>query len=185
MVDASEGMSRGNAAGPGGGLEPHAGFDGLHLPPASGLNKVLSRLPEEIAGPWTRFANALLTCGRIPAHLREVAILRTASRCGSDYIVGPHRVIGRHLGLTEQQIALALASPDPTAQISLASPAEAVIAATDEILATGVISDRVRRHLETAVGRDPAAELAMVVGQYVMVGFICKSARLAPEPGFS
>ena len=165
-------------------LEPHAGFDGLRLPPPVGLSRVLSRMPGEIAGPWTRFANALLTCGTIPPALRELAILRTASRCRSAYIIGPHLMIGRHLGLTEEEVALALAPEKRPAPIGLSSPAEVVVAATDQLLEKGDVDDRVRRLLELTVVPGGITELAMVVGQYLTVGFICKTARLDPEPGF-
>ncbi len=163
-------------------MAPHAGFEGLRLSPAVGLTKILLEVPEEITGPWSRFANALLTDGRIPPAMRELAILRTASRCGSDYIIGPHLQIGRHLGLTGGEVALALAPPEPPAEIETGSPAQVVIAATDQMLECGDIDDGVRRYLENAVGRGLVTELAMVVGQYVMVAFICKTARLDPEP---
>jgi 4-carboxymuconolactone decarboxylase len=163
-------------------IEPHAGFDGLRLPPPLGLNRVLSRLPGEIAGPWTRFANSLLTCGIIPPTLRELAILRTASRWRCDYIIGPHRMIGRHLGLTEQEVSLALAPANRSAGSGLESPAEVVLAATDQLLESGDVDAPVRRLLDLVVGRDGIPELALVVGQYVTVGFLCKTAGLGPEP---
>jgi alkylhydroperoxidase family enzyme len=185
-MDPTETQARSGAAvrSDPGKIEPHAGFDGLRLPPPVGLNRVLSRLPGEIAGPWTRFANALLTSGNLPPSLRELAILRTASRCRSDYIIGPHRVIGRHLGLTEDEETLALAPAQRFAEMGPSSTAEVVVAATDQMLESGDVDDRVRRLFELAVGRDLITELAVVVGQYVTVGLICKTARLEPEPDF-
>ena len=165
-------------------MQPHAGFDGLRLPPPAGLNRVLSGLPGEITGPWTRFANALLTSGTIPPAMRELAILRTASRCGSNYIIGPHRMIGRHLGLTGDEVALALEPGQGPVDISLSRPAEVVVAATDQLLGSGDVDDQVRRLLEHKVGPDLITELAMVVGQYVTVGFLCKTAKLDPETDF-
>jgi AhpD family alkylhydroperoxidase len=165
-------------------LEPHAGFDGLWLPPPVGLNLVLNRLPGEIAGPWSQFANALLTYGAIPPGLRELAILRTAARCRSDYIVAAHTMIGRHLGLTEEDLALALAPSRRFAPSRPASPAQTVVTATDQILDKGDVDDRIRRLLDQKVSPGLVPELAMVVGQYVTVSFICKTGRLDPEPGF-
>jgi 4-carboxymuconolactone decarboxylase len=178
------GSESGDRPGPG-QIEPHVGFEGLKLPPPVELNRVLSRLPGEIAGPWTRFANALLSCGTLPPVLRELAILRTANRRGSDYIVGPHRAIGLHLGLTPDQVGLALAPAERFAETSLGSPSEVVVAVTDQMLDFGEVDDRIRRLFELAVGRDLITELAMVIGQYVTVGLICKSAGLEPEPGFT
>jgi hypothetical protein len=165
------------------GMEPHAGFEGLTLPPPVGLKNALLGVTEDITGPWTRFANALLTAGRIPPAMRELAILRTASRCESDYIIGPHRMIGRHLGLSAAEIALALAPAEPLVEIDPGSAAEVVIAAIDQMLAWGDVDDRIRAGLKRTVGGDHVTELAMLVGQYILVGLICKTSRLEPEPG--
>ncbi len=163
-------------------IEPHVTFAGLSLAPSVALKRVLEKeLTPDISGPWSRLANAFLSEGRLPGALREVAILRTAALTGCEYIIGPHRLIGRHLGLSAQEVLLALGPVPPDRQVDPTSPVEAVIVAVERIVAGKRVDDRDRRILKMMLGEDLLAELTMVVGQYLSISLVCAVFGLEPE----
>ena len=71
---------------------------------AANIFRTLARHPGLLRRflPW---AGKLLAGGKLPADERELAILRVAVRCGSDYEWGQHVRIARDVGLDDVTIA--------------------------------------------------------------------------------
>lgn len=174
--------SRSRQRKPSPAMERHAGFAGLELPPPTALLKCLEQVPAGIASSWTRYANAILTEGRIPPALRELAILRTAAHCRTAYVLGPHKLIGRHVGLGERDIELVIDLDCVGGDFVDEPVAGAILSATDWLLGAGDIEGSARSTLAERLGPGSETELAMVVGQYVTVSLICRVNRLKPEP---
>lgn len=162
-------------------LEPHAGFPGLDLPPPTALFKALEELPPPLASRWTSFANAVLTEGAMPPTLRELVILRTAARLRAGYVLGPHTLIGRHLGLSARDVEIATDPGATGGEFAHNYLAGGILDATDQVLRTGKIEVAPRDAIVTELGRGTVTELAMVVGQYVTVAYICGVNRLEAE----
>ena len=78
--------------------------------PATNIFRTLVRHPG-LFRRWLPFGGKLLA-GKLPPRDRELAILRTGWRCGSQYEWGQHVLIGRAAGLTDEEIRRIQAGPD-------------------------------------------------------------------------
>ena len=125
---------------------------------------------------WSAFGGLLLAGGTLPARDREVLILRTAANCGADYEWGHHQPIGRHAGLTDDEMA-ALAGP------SAADVDAVLVHAADELHADSILSDETWAALAERYDEQQLIEVCMVVGQYHLVAFTLRSLGIQPEPG--
>jgi len=127
---------------------------------------------------WSQFGGLLLAGGTLSARDREVLILRTAANCGADYEWGHHLPLGRHAGLTDDEMAALAGS---------AAAAEAVdadlVRAADELHEANVIGDATWAALAARYDEAQLIELCMVVGQYHLVAFTLRSLRIQPEAG--
>lgn len=124
----------------------------------------------------------LLWKSPLPERQRELVILRTAWRAGSEYEFAQHRVIGGRAGLAPAEVD-ALAGSDPGPQWT--ADDRALIALIDELCATDSVSDATW----TAVmaGRDDSQrmELLFLVGFYRMLAGFLNSAGVALEADVS
>jgi alkylhydroperoxidase family enzyme len=124
----------------------------------------------------------LLDPGSIGVREREILILRTTARLGSEYEWGVHVAhFSDRAGLTPEQIeATVHGTPDDPAW----TPGERVLVA---------VADALREHArlpdalfaELAAHYQPAqiVEIVALVGQYHMVSFLTEAAGLGREPG--
>lgn len=127
---------------------------------------------------WSQFGGLLLAGGTLSARDREVLILRTAANCGADYEWGHHLPIGRHAGLSDDEMA-ALAGPAEQARAVDAD----LVQAADELHADDVIGDETWAALAARYDEQQLIELCMVVGQYHLVAFTLRSLRIQREDG--
>ena len=120
----------------------------------------------------------LLWRSPLPERQREIVILRTAWRAGSEYEFGQHRVIGGRAGLTAAEVD-ALADVDPGARWT--SDEQALIALTDELCTTNSVSDAT--WAAVMAGRDDGErmELLFLVGFYRMLAGFLNSAGVTLE----
>lgn len=158
------------------GFQEFPDAPGLDLPPARHLVDLLSRV-EPISAPWSQFARALVTRGRLPAPEREMVILRVASRRSCDYILAGHRRIAAHCGLSADRLAQAAGNREPEP----ATLDAALISATDELLDGGRIPAGRRRELAHFLSEEDTIELTMLVGQYALISMLCETFELPPE----
>jgi alkylhydroperoxidase family enzyme len=127
---------------------------------------------------WSQFGGLLLAGGTLSARDREVLILRTAANCGADYEWGHHLPIGRHAGLSDDEMTALAGSPADAAAVDAD-----LVAAADELHAANVIGDATWAALATRYDEAQLIELCMVVGQYHLVAFTLRSLRIQPEAG--
>ena len=73
---------------------------------------------------WLVFGGHVLAKSTLPDRERELLILRVGWRCGSEYEFGQHTVIGRRLGLTDDEIRR-LATDGPRRLVRPTTPAGA------------------------------------------------------------
>lgn len=152
---------------------------GLELPKAEALMSIVSKAGR-IGGPWSRFAKAMMTEGKLQPSWRELVILRVAWRRRCPYVLAGHKLISSHCGLTESRISMAMTGEGGQVHGGVDA---ALITATDELLNQGRIGGRTKKDLEEFLDEGEMVELAMLVGQYVLVSMLCETFQLVPEPG--
>ena len=110
---------------------------------------------------------------------RELVILRVGWRSGSDYEFGQHTVIGKHVGLTDEEIVR-------LAQDGLAgwsADDAALLAMADELCAGNDVSDATWARLAQRWSEQQLLDLLVLAGFYRLVSGFLRSVRVQREPG--
>lgn len=111
-----------------------------------------------------------LTRGELPARERELVVLYTAWRSGSEYEWAQHVVIGERAGLSREEIAR-VARPDSDGQWPAADAS--LLRAAGEVIDHADVSDATWTELAGRFTEAQLAELVMLVGFYRMTaGFL-------------
>ena len=150
--------------------------------PPNNLFGTLAHHPQ-LARRTLQLGSVFLTEGRLPPRVREIAILRTAWKTGAEYEWGQHRLLGRQVGLTDDEITdlmtPALVGPWTDLERHAAS-------AVDELCDDGVIAQETWVHLveDEAGWREPElVELTLLVGYYRMLAGLMATAEIELDPG--
>lgn len=124
----------------------------------------------------------LLDPGSISAAERELVILRTTARCGSEYEWGVHvGFFAERVGLSPAQVA---ATVHGSADDSVWSSSQAVLVRLcDELHGTSTISDALFGSLRQHYEEPQIVELTMLVGLYHAVSMLTNGLELSLEPG--
>ena len=150
-------------------------LDGLG--PAAGMNvfRTLAIHPR-LMRSWLPFAGRLLQGSSLPARDRELVILRSAARCGSDYEWGQHVAMARDAGLSDDEIRRAAVGPDGW------PPWEAaLVRAVDELLDDHCVTDGTWSLLAERYGPEQLLEVTMLAGHYAMLAGALRSAGVVTE----
>ena len=110
---------------------------------------------------WLRYSAHLMPFGTLPRRDTELVILRVAWRCGSAYEWRQHVPLALRAGLRADEIAGVAGEP-----YGFASRRQALLAATDELLADRALTDATWRAVRDALGEREAIELFLLVGHY-------------------
>lgn len=128
---------------------------------------------------WLPLARELLMHGTLPGRVRELAVMRVAARCGSEYEWAQHLPLAARCGLSSDEIrdvALALdARPWAEADLVLLEAVDALV--DDHDLRDETWSALLRFWSDVQL-----IELLMLVGQYVLVAGVTNSLRVQVEP---
>jgi alkylhydroperoxidase family enzyme len=144
--------------------------------PALNIFRTLDHNHELFKG-FLALGSHLLRGDTLPAREREIVILRTGWRCGSEYEFGQHTVIGREAGLTDADIA-ALAD---AADGEWSTAEQSLIAMVDEVCADNIVSDRTWQALAQRWSDAELIELLVLTGYYRLVSGLLNSAGVALE----
>ena len=126
-----------------------------------------------------RLADEMLA-GRLPARDRELLILRTGWRCGSEYEWAQHVVVGRAAGLTDDEIARVAVGPDAAGW----DPFDALLLrAADELHDDSCLTDATWAALAERYDERQMVEVPVVVGHYHLVSFLLNSLGVPLEDG--
>ncbi|HTO69192.1 MAG TPA: carboxymuconolactone decarboxylase family protein [Myxococcota bacterium] len=143
------------------------------------LFRTLGQNPRVLA----RFlAGGLLDRGSIGLRERELAILRTCARCGSEYEWGVHvAVFSARAGLSEDEVrATCLREPLPA---SFGPRDRAVLALCDALHDRADVGDALWRELAAQFEPAQLVELIVLAGFYHTVSFATNALRIELEPG--
>lgn len=127
---------------------------------------------------WLPFGGRLLFGGHIDGRDRELAILRTSARCGSDYEWGQHVGIARSVGLSDAEI-LACAADEPADPLGEAD--RVLLRGVDELVDGHELSDATWAELADRFDDAGMIEFTLLVGHYAMLAGLLRSVRVAPD----
>lgn len=147
---------------------------------AGGLNifRTVAHHPK-LLKRWLVFGGHVLVKSTVPARERELLILRTGWRCGSEYEFGQHTVIGAQAGLTEDEIRrIAREELDGWA------PDDAMLLrAADELVGKFDLTQETYDSLGEQWSTQQVLDIVFTVGQYMMVSMMLKTFGVQLEPG--
>jgi 4-carboxymuconolactone decarboxylase len=128
---------------------------------------------------WLVFGGHVLSRSTLAERERELIILRTGWRCGSEYEFGQHTVIGGRSGLTEAEIRR-LASEGT---VGWSPEDELLVRATDELVQDHGLAEGTWRDLSARWTTQQVLDLIFTVGQYVLVSTALNSLAVQRDPG--
>jgi alkylhydroperoxidase family enzyme len=132
------------------------------------------------AAAFERMLTTLMFHNRLNSRTRELMILRTGWRTGSEYEFCQHVRVARELGMTEDEI---LGVRDPERSRAYSEVDRAAIWAADEIHERAEVSPATWAVLQKAFGADELVELVLVPGFWRMVAGYLKTAKVPLDEG--
>ena len=124
------------------------------------------------------FAGNLLDKGDIDQRARELVILRTCARCGSEYEWGVHvALFSKAAALSPADVAATLA-PAPA---GLPEREALLLMAVDELHDTSSVSDELWKQLVRHYSSAQILEIIALVGNYHAISFLTNAARVELE----
>jgi 4-carboxymuconolactone decarboxylase len=162
--------------------------------PAPEVAELLAQMPQRDGRPLNVFATMahhprllkrlnvfgglFLAHGKLPYRDREIVILRTAWRAGSEYEFGQHTLLGRDAGLTEDEIAALAGGGD-----GLPSADALLVGMVDQLADRARVDEATWTRLVEAYGEAGAVEAVMLSGFYRMLAGFISSAEIERESG--
>lgn len=145
------------------------------LPPIN-VYRLIAKIPQCLI-PWADMVKSLYEC-KVPIRLREIAIVRQASRAKSMYELHQHKFIAKGNGVTDEEIEH-ICNASKVNQ--LLESENLVCQMADELEQTATISDETREGLISAFGEKQCLELLLVTSFYCCVARVLNSSRIEIE----
>jgi 4-carboxymuconolactone decarboxylase len=144
----------------------------------SNIMRTLVRHPS-IFQRWTPFLDGLLN-GTLSDRDRELMVLRTAWNCRCEYAWGQHVVVGRKVGLADEEIRRIT---EARIDAEWAPNDSLLLGAADELHRDFRVSDATWARLVERYDDQQLIELIMVVGHYQMIAMILLSLAIPADEG--
>jgi alkylhydroperoxidase family enzyme len=148
------------------------------VPPLA-LFRTLARNPRVLR---KFFAGSLLDRGSLGLRERELAILRTCFRCGSEYEWGVHvMVFAKRAGLSDEEVRATCAPVPPPAVFP---PHDlAVLRLCDSLHDRADVDDALWQEVARELASEQIVELLVLAGFYHAVSYLTNALRIEREPG--
>lgn len=143
--------------------------------------RTLARHPK-LLKRWLVFGNHVLLKSTLSARDRELLILRTGWNCGAEYEWGQHVVIGKQVGLTDDEIDRLTRGPDAPGWA--ASDAD-LLRAADELHRDSRIGDVTWAALAARYSTQQLLDAVFTVGQYTLVSMALNSLGVQLDEGIA
>jgi 4-carboxymuconolactone decarboxylase len=131
---------------------------------------------------WLVFGNYILNKSTLPPRERELLILRIGWLCRAEYEWGQHVVIGKRVGLSNEEIARIKLGPDAPGWSDFDAT---LLRAVDELHAQAMISDDVWNALAASYNRQQLLDLIFTVGQYNLVSMALNTLGVQLDEGIA
>ena len=128
---------------------------------------------------WLRFAGRLMPGGRLPRADTELVIVRVAGLRRCDYELDHHRRLARRAGLAEADVDAATSVGSTNGRWTPRQ--RALLAAVDELHATGDLADPTWDELRRHLGEREAIEFVLLVGHYEMLATAIATLRVPSD----
>ncbi len=138
----------------------------------------LARAPGDLFRRWLGFGGALLS-GTLPPRLREIVILRTASRFDGRYEWAQHIELAERAGVSRPEIT---ALGGDLAEVAWTGLERAALAAVDDTAEVGAVTDGTWSVLREELDDSEIIELLMLIAHYLMLTTVLRSLRVELEP---
>ena len=130
--------------------------------------------------PYLRFGRAILADLELNPKLRELAILQVAHVAEAEYEWVQHAAIGRHVGLSDDQIQ-AVERGDAEAEC-FDDAERAVLAATAQVTRGPHLSDEAFAELSRHLSPREIVELLLAAGSYLMLARVMTALEIDVDP---
>jgi alkylhydroperoxidase family enzyme len=127
--------------------------------------------------PWMRLGGALLGELELDPRLRELAILRIARLCGSEYEWVQHESIALRIGISAADVA----AVDRGELDAFAEPVRAVLDFTTEAVRDGHAGEAAVARLGDHLSAREVVELLLVINHYTGVARITETLAIEPD----
>lgn len=130
-----------------------------------------------VIGRWTRWHSS------IDPRLRELAILAVGDLAGSRYEYAHHVRLALEFGATERDIA-GVSSLLRGGPAELSELDREVVYSAQELTTAGSLKEQSWNYLETALGREPAVDLIVIICHYNSVVRLLAALNIDVEPEY-
>ena len=143
--------------------------------------QTLARHPK-LLKRWLVFGNHVLFKSTISPRERELLILRTGWNCRAEYEWGQHVLIGKQVGITDEEIERITRGPDAPGW----DPFDAtLLRAADELHRDSRIGDATWSALSARYDTQQMIDVVFAVGQYTMVSMALNSLGVQLDEGIA
>lgn len=129
---------------------------------------------------WLVFGTHVLGKSTLDPRARELLILRTGWNCQSEYEWGQHVVIGRLVGITDDEIRRLTEGPEAPGWDAFDA---VLLRAADELHRDSRIGDATWSALTARYSTQQCIDVIFTVGQYTMVSMALKSLGVQLDDG--
>ncbi len=126
---------------------------------------------------WLIFAGRLMPGGKLPRRQSELVILRVAGLRGSEYELVQHRLMGRRVGLTPDEIERAESGSNE----DWSSSDLALLQAADMLIADKDLTDERWDQLRAEFNERTCIEFLMLAGHYDLLATVLGTLRVQPD----
>lgn len=134
----------------------------------------------ELLKRWMVFANHVLVKSSLPPREREILILRIGWLCRAEYEWSQHVLIGKAVGLSEDEIERIAHGPDAP---GWSADDAALLRATDELHKDAFISDATWAVLAKKWSVQQLMDVVFAVGQYNLVSMALNTLGVQLDEG--
>ena len=155
------------------------GFKKISKGPVTNIMATLANY-SKLYNRWRVFGNHVLFKSSLPPRDREILILRIGWLCQAEYEWGQHVIIGKQVGLNDEEIIQIIEGPKSKDW----NPFDAtLLRAVDELYIDSFISDATWEILATKYNKHQLIDLVFTVGQYNLVSMVLNTLGIQLEEG--
>lgn len=141
--------------------------------------RTLARHPK-LLKRWLVFGNHILVKSTLTPRERELLILRTGWNCKAEYEWGQHVVIGKAVGITDDEIERITRGPEAAGWAALDT---ALLRAADELHRDSRIGDATWAQLAGHYNTQQLLDVVFTVGQYTLVSMALNTCGVQLDEG--
>ena len=147
--------------------------------PNINVTRTIARHPK-LAEAWLTFARYVLSENTLPERDREILILRIGWLCQSEYEFGQHTILGKRVGLSDEEIKRITQGPDAP---GWSDHDRALLHATDQLRKDAFIHDETWATLAKTYSTEQMMDVVFTVGEYNLVSMALRTFGVQLDEG--